>query len=102
MILRPPRSTLFPYTTLFRSQDLAKRALLVAGHGAIALRVGYALRAVLSVLLGGLSLHVRSEEHTSELQSRGHLVCRLMLEKKKNERLCKDKCSIRCEEVRRV
>src|SRR5439155_19796724 len=67
LIRRPPRSTLFPYTTLFRS--LARDA---AGRG-------------LSVLMcerGDLAGE-RSEEHTSELQSRGHLVCRLLLEKKK-------------------
>src|SRR2546422_3900435 len=77
MIRRPPRSTLFPYTTLFRSGFVE----------AIDGRVGrLALRLVLS---GSLSqrcrrfFHVeRSEEHTSELQSRLHLVCRLLLEKK--------------------
>src|SRR5439155_15481053 len=67
MIRRPPRSTLFPYTTLFRSVPRRRlrrlRVDLVGDHH----------RAVL----------LRSEEHTSELQSRGHLVCRLLLEKKK-------------------
>src|SRR5439155_5534549 len=67
MIRRPPRSTLFPYTTLFRSPQAD--VLLVPG--------GQATRK---------EMHnpalIRSEEHTSELQSRGHLVCRLLLEKK--------------------
>src|SRR5690348_18171625 len=75
MIRRPPRSTLFPYTTLFRS-------LLGARGGALA-DVGAAAEA-LGVGLGGHRDH-RSEEHTSELQSPGHLVCRLLLEKKKKK-----------------
>src|SRR2546422_6777886 len=68
MIRRPPRSTLFPYTTLFRSLALRQRGRL--GQRAVERRER--LRAPL-----------RSEEHTSELQSRLHLVCRLLLEKKK-------------------
>src|SRR5690349_22412245 len=73
MIRRPPRSTLFPYTTLFRSD--ADR--LDSGQGAdVAQRVGAEQKEV-----GAL----RSEEHTSELQSRRDLVCRLLLEKKKKE-----------------
>src|SRR2546429_4082160 len=68
MIRRPPRSTLFPYTTLFRSQQ-KKRAL----PGVLVVAVAH---------LGAQRL-LRSEEHTSELQSRLHLVCRLLLEKKK-------------------
>src|SRR5207253_8183858 len=71
MIRRPPRSTLFPYTTLFRSQDREEKATEQAQiggtHGV------------------DLTTHNRSEEHTSELQSRGHLVCRLLLEKKKKK-----------------
>src|SRR2546428_6142314 len=69
MIRRPPRSTLFPYTTLFRSNEM--RATLDAGGAA-----GGAARALTLML-------ARSEEHTSELQSRSDLVCRLLLEKKK-------------------
>src|SRR5690554_6979319 len=69
MIRRPPRSTLFPYTTLFRS------LLAAAAEDGVALRVASAYRS---------ADHQRSEEHTSELQSRPHLVCRLLLEKKKN------------------
>src|SRR5439155_4506507 len=72
MIRRPPRSTLFPYTTLFRSVRS-----VVAGVPRVARRFEQAGQP-----LGAAG---RSEEHTSELQSRGHLVCRLLLEKKKNK-----------------
>src|SRR5256886_7135721 len=74
MIRRPPRSTLFPYTTLFRS------IVEVGGHRDH--RLGHGLA---EIVLGGL-LHLRSEEHTSELQSQSNLVCRLLLEKKKKTR----------------
>src|SRR2546429_6716515 len=74
MIRRPPRSTLFPYTTLFRSSESWNRAS--AGRPRC-LPLG-----ALSVPTGLISV-MRSEEHTSELQSRLHLVCRLLLEKKK-------------------
>src|SRR5258708_19691398 len=72
MIRRPPRSTLFPYTTLFRS-------LCFLGFDAktVRLQSGFLLQSALRQLLE------RSEEHTSELQSPDHLVCRLLLEKKK-------------------
>src|SRR2546429_6833938 len=75
MIRRPPRSTLFPYTTLFRSQ--VEREAQLTGR---VLVVDECRRA------GALGecIDLRSEEHTSELQSRLHLVCRLLLEKKKN------------------
>src|SRR3989442_15396966 len=79
MIRRPPRSTLFPYTTLFRSQAYVDSGR-VAGAVAIVLRRG---RVVALDTVGWADL--RSEEHTSELQSRPHLVCRLLLEKKKKE-----------------
>src|SRR2546429_7091825 len=82
MIRRPPRSTLFPYTTLFRSNiglpiggscfNIADIGLTVADHGSDLLQHSEAVVA-----------KYRSEEHTSELQSRLHLVCRLLLEKKK-------------------
>src|SRR3989449_2381396 len=78
MIRRPPRSTLFPYTTLFRSRALrASRAVF-----AVRLR-GIRHRGARLVLGAGGAADGRSEEHTSELQSRLHLVCRLLLEKKK-------------------
>src|SRR5262245_65090691 len=78
MIRRPPRSTLFPYTTLFRSPNwLVTIAQLPVEDPASRMRV---LRT-----LESLGAAVRSEEHTSELQSLRHLVCRLLLEKKKKE-----------------
>src|SRR2546422_4990131 len=80
MIRRPPRSTLFPYTTLFRS----KVYLLSAWPQTIGGRdLDRGAAAAVGLLLGGGVL--RSEEHTSELQSRLHLVCRLLLEKKKKK-----------------
>src|SRR5690554_7540493 len=95
----PPRSTLFPYTTLFRSEAKAqvaelRAALLTAQYD----RLTKADRSLLIVVAGidgvgkGGTVNLinewmRSEEHTSELQSRPHLVCRLLLEKKKRTRL---------------
>src|SRR5439155_15973947 len=73
MIRRPPRSTLFPYTTLFRSTGWVAREVQPV---AIARHASRDSRAIAT----------RSEEHTSELQSRGHLVCRLLLEKKKRKK----------------
>src|SRR2546422_7797647 len=80
MIRRPPRSTLFPYTTLFRSQLHAVRGdhchvVVLEDHDVACVRED-------GRDVGG-DEHLRSEEHTSELQSRLHLVCRLLLEKKK-------------------
>src|SRR5689334_24005025 len=72
MIRRPPRSTLFPYTTLFRSCAQWRRGHRGAGEPAQRRRRGH-------------QRHPRSEEHTSELQSQFHLVCRLLLEKKKKK-----------------
>src|SRR3712207_8579618 len=82
MIRRPPRSTLFPYTTLFRSEDV--RCHPDADRVAAA-------RDPLRLLAGvvGHRQVLRSEEHTSELQSRQYLVCRLLLEKKKHSHLRK-------------
>src|SRR5439155_6609602 len=80
MIRRPPRSTLFPYTTLFRSHD--ERDALLADRGPV--RLALLLPRLLLAADVRLELQTRSEEHTSELQSRGHLVCRLLLEKKKD------------------
>src|SRR3712207_7665452 len=80
MIRRPPRSTLFPYTTLFRSANAnSVRHPGRTASTAAALMIGLTLVTVVAVLGAGM----RSEEHTSELQSRQYLVCRLLLEKKK-------------------
>src|SRR2546422_8254065 len=81
MIRRPPRSTLFPYTTLFRSHDAEQQIVEVV------VEMRHERRRVHpdpgDHQPGERALGVRSEEHTSELQSRLHLVCRLLLEKKK-------------------
>src|SRR5207253_9989717 len=81
MIRRPPRSTLFPYTTLFRSaldrgSASMRRTCCSSTAGTLSFPAMAAFRSSSSGML------LRSEEHTSELQSRGHLVCRLLLEKK--------------------
>src|SRR3712207_7662406 len=79
MIRRPPRSTLFPYTTLFRSP------LRDRGEDIVLLFRLFAMQMAEKYRLPKITL-TRSEEHTSELQSRQYLVCRLLLEKKKNVR----------------
>src|SRR2546430_12745631 len=79
MIRRPPRSTLFPYTTLFRSRQLLATGLI---DGA-ALRLQGETVVVASRAIETSRRKQRSEEHTSELQSQSNLVCRLLLEKKK-------------------
>src|SRR2546422_4491962 len=92
MIRRPPRSTLFPYTTLFRS-ELAKSQILGDHSGLLKLVFDPDSLKLLGVHCIGeraaeivhIGQAVRSEEHTSELQSRLHLVCRLLLEKKKKK-----------------
>src|SRR5258708_27585453 len=94
MIRRPPRSTLFPYTTLFRSSTArvfgnpARGALvpLLVPSGAVSNAVtwsasSFELSTVFGPALGGFIVATRSEEHTSELQSPHHLVCRLLLGK---------------------
>src|SRR3712207_8649552 len=102
MIRRPPRSTLFPYTTLFRSLEVGERfdvvlAMEVIEHvvdhrlflqtcAALARPNGLVILSTINrTLKSWLQAIVRSEEHTSELQSRQYLVCRLLLEKKKIE-----------------
>src|SRR2546430_3056761 len=85
MIRRPPRSTLFPYTTLFRSALGQLQRLGHDGEGAQAEHVHLDEAEVLDVVLVELDDDPRSEEHTSELQSQSNLVCRLLLEKKKNK-----------------
>src|SRR3712207_8999217 len=99
MIRRPPRSTLFPYTTLFRSRrhqkvvelapapglDPALRDRLCADAVRLARSIGYANAGTVEFLVDAERGEHRSEEHTSELQSRQYLVCRLLLEKKKKQ-----------------
>src|SRR3712207_7937479 len=82
MIRRPPRSTLFPYTTLFRS--FFRRFFGEGGPGMPPGRSQTSLGSGVIVDPSGLVITNRSEEHTSELQSRQYLVCRLLLEKKKD------------------
>src|SRR3712207_8604031 len=96
MIRRPPRSTLFPYTTLFRSALPEERRDCEMEHQLLRCRrLGWRVRTrplpVRPVEEGEATHHIasqRSEEHTSELQSRQYLVCRLLLEKKKMKYLC--------------
>src|SRR2546426_6169202 len=82
MIRRPPRSTLFPYTTLFRSLTTTTDGEHLMGKGDIRSRRGKIFRGTYGVT----RLKKRSEEHTSELQSPCNLVCRLLLEKKKKKK----------------
>src|SRR2546430_9711461 len=98
MIRRPPRSTLFPYTTLFRSALAVDASILITQPRAFDFKIDWVLtnRAVAVItfppqgLQGSANLafnsRYRSEEHTSELQSQSNLVCRLLLEKKKLHR----------------
>src|SRR2546421_881037 len=102
MIRRPPRSTLFPYTTLFRSGRPRRSFCPACAQARLekhrALRQGGAIAGAIRPGVHQLAfrcwadrtraaMHVRSEEHTSELQSRSDLVCRLLLEKKKKDRV---------------
>src|SRR5438034_11138114 len=80
MIRRPPRSTLFPYTTLFRSRSRKRRLVIASAISSISTRDTLSRKRGSSI--SGLP-SLRSEEHTSELQSHSDLVCRLLLEKKK-------------------
>src|SRR3712207_8904913 len=94
MIRRPPRSTLFPYTTLFRSGGVVLRPILLVGDPLGCLDcLGDGRGRLVALGDGFLSarrLAARSEEHTSELQSRQYLVCRLLLEKKTQPSLLSD------------
>src|SRR2546422_6415681 len=99
MIRRPPRSTLFPYTTLFRSAVPREASMddheVPVGHDHARLifqRRRDALDQIEETIAAGLDM--RSEEHTSELQSRLHLVCRLLLEKKKNISRARRRCYV--------
>src|SRR3989442_9185025 len=91
MIRRPPRSTLFPYTTLFRSPEVSLISFTGSTEtGSIIGATCGRMHKRLSLEMGGKNaMLVRSEEHTSELQSRPHLVCRLLLEKKKKTGITK-------------
>src|SRR2546430_12573807 len=102
MIRRPPRSTLFPYTTLFRSNKLPGiRARMC--HDTYSAHQGVEHDDINVLVLGsrviGVKLAERSEEHTSELQSQSNLVCRLLLEKKK--RKTKESGILLCDSIRR-
>src|SRR3712207_7207835 len=101
MIRRPPRSTLFPYTTLFRSEAVAPGITLLteADHIGVAEITGATGRRHVHrehveslYVLDGAATLARSEEHTSELQSRQYLVCRLLLEKKKKNYIVLSHC----------
>src|SRR2546421_6651011 len=91
MIRRPPRSTLFPYTTLFRSKPPACFTIpyTVASPSPVPLPLSFVVKngsKMRALVCSSMPMPVRSEEHTSELQSRSDLVCRLLLEKKKGNR----------------
>src|SRR2546428_6619841 len=87
MIRRPPRSTLFPYTTLFRSDDLTKKGVdIITPNPFTSGGARWNVMAAYGAFLKETKSK-RSEEHTSELQSRSDLVCRLLLEKKKRQHL---------------
>src|SRR5687767_15326172 len=94
MIRRPPRSTLFPYTTLFRSQPTlgyytADGSGPLAAGGLVGAAVAADVTVIDRLFVGaglGYNIYNRSEEHTSELQSLAYLVCRLLLEKKKKKK----------------
>src|SRR5260221_9936778 len=97
MIRRPPRSTLFPYTTLFRSTGSRSRAAVLSSDAHISSPPS-PVNAT-TVRDGSASASERSEEHTSELQSHSDLVCRLLLEKKKQDQLIvlpSDTCPLPC------
>src|SRR3712207_7026515 len=96
MIRRPPRSTLFPYTTLFRSSysgssnspigtkfRIGRPSVLISPHEVTTVSSAPSSRAAAAIFRMVVETPLRSEEHTSELQSRQYLVCRLLLEKKK-------------------
>src|SRR3989441_9062515 len=99
MIRRPPRSTLFPYTTLFRSIERRHKSCVCAERlhryvRQVRLSSSFQIHVPFANVHevagnGGCSRHDRSDQHTSELQSLAYLVCRLLLEKKKNKRIYK-------------
>src|SRR2546427_7258974 len=87
MIRRPPRSTLFPYTTLFRSLFLPGLLLIAKSFHMPPINNRKINTAPFDIGKASSPIRLRSEEHTSELQSQSNLVCRLLLEKKKNDEL---------------
>src|SRR3712207_6977836 len=98
MIRRPPRSTLFPYTTLFRSTPVATSSTtcllntdgtIQSGDSSVSGTASAIAFAAASFMPSVMVVAPRSEEHTSELQSRQYLVCRLLLEKKKKDNVCR-------------
>src|SRR2546427_6072596 len=99
MIRRPPRSTLFPYTTLFRSPDEQTSGMFSYLSPEQRVRQDHPLRAIRRMTDQVFTELSRSEEHTSELQSQSNLVCRLLLEKKKKKKsprtsLCRPTSSV--------
>src|SRR5688572_33508040 len=86
MIRRPPRSTLFPYTTLFRSHPRAPLGLRYGGREVLSVKSVKSVVNSVGVSGATVKSSSRSEEHTSELQSQSNLVCRLLLEKKKKKK----------------
>src|SRR2546427_4776028 len=103
MIRRPPRSTLFPYTTLFRSRPVAVHAERLPARDQIREAVNGQVGALPRTVHREEPQAERSEEHTSELQSQSNLVCRLLLEKKKKQKKKKqaNKTTIRVSKTRR-
>src|SRR3712207_7054482 len=93
MIRRPPRSTLFPYTTLFRSKLREVVGGLEVAQGLVPIALVDEVVEVRDLVVDRAAGVTRSEEHTSELQSRQYLVCRLLLEKK-NNMFPRDSCAI--------
>src|SRR2546430_12023779 len=96
MIRRPPRSTLFPYTTLFRSIFASSSPSAIVGYPQISVTAGFSFGLPVGISFLGTAFSeptlIRSEEHTSELQSQSNLVCRLLLEKQK--KVHKTTCSV--------
>src|SRR2546425_4273439 len=100
MIRRPPRSTLFPYTTLFRSHHPGHVWRVLRALGWSLQRPGRQSRERDEAAIAGWK-RTRSEEHTSELQSLAYLVCRLLLEKKKERISYENHRQLRCQQQRR-
>src|SRR5690625_6912043 len=102
MTRRPPTSTLFPYTTLFRSKRFLINERFDGTWSVLLVWLAQVIQYWHSPAISFPMSTMRSEEHTSELQSRGHLVCRLLLEKKKSDISCNSELSEMCARRRRV